>query len=352
MATIDTQFATATTCVNGDLTSLLNQLNALAQVPPTGGGGGGGGGIPSPITGALSGPFQISLGGVIMDACDPCAPLHVTKFFTGLGVAPKRDADVKRMQHHGSFPSPQYFDVRHLLWDVMPTGVDPTDLRDNIQTLCGAFIPQPDDLDDPTVPLVFTLDDPFNPFVVFGKPGQVPIDYAEFLHSVHYGTPDMLVDPCTCEFICTDPVIYGSVLHSDTTGFGAASGGLGFPFSFPFGFGASLPGTATIANAGNMPTYPTFLFTAGGTGLSDIQVINTDTGEAWSITLSLGIGDVLIVDMAAHTVLLNGTESRGAFVNRPPSVWFAAAPGNTDLLFLGTGIGSSMEVRWRDAYQF
>lgn len=311
--------------------------------------------MPAFAPGALiSGPFQVELQGVLMDAVSCDAPLIITKFLKGLGTpATMRNNNKLRPQRDGEFASPQYLGSRPLSWSVAARGTTAAAVVTALQNLGAAFSPIPDTDTDRVVPLIFTLADASQKWVVYGKPDRAAtvIDY--FLRT--YQSLEPFTEDIEVAFIGADPLIYDFTLQAGSTGLGAASGGLSFPFSFPFAFGSALPGQVVCTNRGNRRTYPQIIVAAGPSGLSGIGLANQLTGETWTTSAVLAAGDVLTIDMADRTVLLNQTTSRASTVNRPPSTWFGIDPltaGPTSISFIGFGAGSTMTVAYRSAYNF
>jgi hypothetical protein len=316
----------------------------------------------------INGPWQIELNGVLMGVlspANPCPDLVVTKW-PKLGVPASRQNDIPKSMDHGSFPGPNYATERDVLVSVLARGSTPALLRAALARLAGAFAPIPDTTPGLVVPMVLTFDDASHLFQLFGNPRRADFVYDNVLTSGQpYASADGVTggdaygpfsDEMVCEFMATDPRFYDYVAQQITIGLGTQSGGFGFPFGFPFGFGTALPGQAYIVNNGNAVTYPTLLFTAGGAGLSGIVVNKPNTGESWSINLAMNPGDTLLVDMNAHTALLNGTADRSSFVLMPPSVWWgiepvtALLPSGVLMNFVGSGAGSTCQVTWSSAW--
>lgn len=307
-------------------------------------------------------PWEMELQGVNMSATRPGNGIKVVKWLQGTGVPAGRGNDKPRPQFPGSFPSPRYMPKRLLNWSVGCVGSTPAEVLGYLKQLGQAFAPIPDNSASLTVPLVFTMHDASQQFLINGIPEQLYSKFDQLLLTYLLQPPSGQQGPYTdelpCRFTGTDPYFYENVLNSQTAGLGASSGGWNTGgWSFPFGFGSSTPGQAICTNAGSAPTYPILTFTAGGSGLSGITVTKLATLEQWSITLAMSAGDVLVVDMGAQTVLLNGA-SRANVVNMPPSVFFALDPdpivasGINTIQWTASGVGSTMQVQWRNAYLF
>jgi hypothetical protein len=294
----------------------------------------------------ITGPWQIELQGVLMDALG-CDGLVVTEWLTGFGVPSGRRNVVPRPLQQGAFPGPQYMDTRALEWGVAVVGDSWAEVRQASIDLGTALAPIRDTDSDYVVPLHFTLDDGTK-YRVMGMPERAEWGYQTALRTRAASRP--FNDGARCAFIATDPRIYAEPAKSATASLGSSSGGLGFPHGFPHGFGSATSGAAVCLNAGNIETYPVITITANSAGASGIRLLQETTGEEWSITLTLGAGETLTVDMGNRTALLNGTASRAPFVNRPPSVWFGLEPGSNSIRLQATGTGTVASVAWNDAY--
>lgn len=135
-------------------------------------------------------------------------------------------------------------------------------------------------------------------------------------------------------------------VQSASTGLPSTSGGMSFPFSFPFAFDATVTSgdlSITTARGG------WWVFTVAATGpLVNPRIIVTDaTGAqsllAWTITMSSG--ESLIVDPQRRTSMLQGTASR------PPSVrqWPSLSGGTTAVQFRADSGAGTLTVRYVSA---
>lgn len=292
--------------------------------------------------------FQIELRETLFDACDSDATLIVAQWLDGFGGPDTRNADTPRQAGHGLVPSRQWLDGRYMSVGIGVQGATPAAVRAGVVDLASAWQPVDPDDADLTVDLAFTFDDPALRYVVHGKPLRSPGRYDALLRTWRSQQP--FIEAWLCEWLATDPAIYSLDVESASATPGATSGGLGFPHGFPHGFGTATPGSAVCVNDGNFPTWPTVVFTAGGSGLVNPSVTLNETGEVLALIITLSAGDTLTVDMEAGTVLLNGTASRIDNVNWNTSDWFDLNPGVNTLAFGGTGAGSTMDVTWQSAW--
>lgn len=145
-----------------------------------------------------------------------------------------------------------------------------------------------------------------------------------------------------------DPIRYGVAQHSALCGLPQPGAGLGFPLvTWPLDFGVSVEGSMALVNAGTVTTWPVWTVT----GPCNQPVIRHATsGQALGFGLSLLEGDVLVVDVAARTIRLNGASRRAALL--PGSAWFGLAPGTTGVEFdaVRTDTPAVLSATWRDAW--
>lgn len=306
----------------------------------------GGGTIPADTGAQITGAWQVELRGRLFDAA-ACGPHVLTEFLDGFGVPETRDKDVNKPQQHGLFASPQFLGGRQMMLSVAAVGDTYADLIAAKAELGAAWGPVNEVVDGAkAIPLVFTLGDAADAYLIFGKPKRAKWGYATVIRT-QQAVPQFS-DAALCEFLAVDPRLYDLDVQTGTVSPSATSGGFAFPFTFPFAFGSATPGTVTANNAGNIETYPAITIQAT-TDLSGITLTNATTGEVWSITTTIPAGEFLVVDMGARTVLLDGTASRSSLVNRPTSKWWAVQPGDNTLQFTASGTGTAT-FAWRSAW--
>ncbi|HZN17198.1 MAG TPA: hypothetical protein VFB84_03260 [Micromonosporaceae bacterium] len=145
-----------------------------------------------------------------------------------------------------------------------------------------------------------------------------------------------------------DPMRYGVDLRTAFCGLPQPGLGISFPIpQWPLDFGTPNGGSMVLANAGTATTWPVWTVT----GQCDQPVIRDAGSGRWlGFGLRLYGGDVLVVDVAARTVRLNGASRRAALL--PGSTWFGLAPGSTGVDFgaLRTDTPAVLSASWRDAW--
>lgn len=152
------------------------------------------------------------------------------------------------------------------------------------------------------------------------------------------------------QFEASDPRKYSTSVTNPLVTLPAPSSGMTFPATFPLTFGGTVGGGGiiTAVNAGNYPTFPVATITGP---CINPRIQNNATGAVLGITITLNAGDVLVLDMAAHTAILNASGYRAATVTTPG--WFALAPGSTQVSFYSSDpapTGATLGLAWRSAW--
>jgi hypothetical protein len=156
------------------------------------------------------------------------------------------------------------------------------------------------------------------------------------------------------QWTASDPRRYDLDESSVTiSGPSAGSGGLPYPLAYPLNYGTpGSPSTATAVNEGNAETHPVVVF-AGP--MTTPRLLNSSLGWAIEFDVDLLLGQTLVVDTWAGTVLLNGTTDRlytrtGLSV---PVRQFFFGPGPNNLTLAPASINgpeAAVTVSWHSAY--
>lgn len=147
--------------------------------------------------------------------------------------------------------------------------------------------------------------------------------------------------------LATDPALYGTTEHSVVLT-PATFGFFTIPFTIPFSLGGGVSGTTTVVNAGGVNSYP--VITLAGP-LTNPTVSNLTTGQTMQLTMTIGAGSSVVIDMMNKTIVLDGTTNEISEMD-PSSEFWALAPGN-NLLKLATSVSGeagSATITWHDAY--
>lgn len=117
---------------------------------------------------------------------------------------------------------------------------------------------------------------------------------------------------------------FGTAL-TGSTGLPSSSGGLGWPHTWPEGWGATTtPGTVTLTNPGNT-TGSVLLRIDGPVGGPQVTHAGTGQPVLFASSLVLGAGEFLLVDMDNHQTLANGQANRAQYITAPG--WSGFDPG-------------------------
>ncbi|MFI8929087.1 phage distal tail protein [Streptomyces sp. NPDC053474] len=156
----------------------------------------------------------------------------------------------------------------------------------------------------------------------------------------------------TLQWKAMDPRRYASVARRATVGLPRREPGLTWPLAWPLNWGTpGAVGEVTVENTGSAPAHPLISVT-GPCAVPRLALHDDGTWLEYGLTLSSG--DVLEIDTADGTVLLNGTASRRhtATVGSAPEELFTLAPGANRLSFRaesGDADLASATVAWRSA---
>ena len=145
-----------------------------------------------------------------------------------------------------------------------------------------------------------------------------------------------------------DPVRYGAEQRTAICGLPLPGTGVAFPIaSWPLDFGEPAGGSMALANAGTVTTWP--VWTISGQCVQPV-IRDAATGRTLGFRLTMTGGDMLVVDVAARTIKLNGASRRAALL--PGSTWFGLPAGTTGIEFdaLRTDAPAVLSVAWRDAW--
>ena len=154
------------------------------------------------------------------------------------------------------------------------------------------------------------------------------------------------------QFVASQPRRYTAVQSTASTGLPTAGTGLVYPLVYPLDYGSGgTPGAVQALNAGDTAT-PCVLTVRGPATMP--SVANQTLNKTLEFSITLAGSDVLTVDTAAGTVLLNGTANRLYTLtakSTPVEDWLLA-PSINDVAFRATAYDAAalLTVTWRSAY--
>jgi len=261
--------------------------------------------------------FQLNDTGEVLNGPDIATPFVDIVKVTGLDSAPYRETLRDHEGQDGGFIDAEFETGR----DVILEGTafcDITSVEPYLDNLKANFAP----VTEP-IPLYFKSSGVAER-VIFVKPRGVKFEW-ETARRIGMTAIQFLM-------YAEDPRIYDNNLQSSVITFGGlATTGFGFPFGFNLSFGATVPPNGTfIVVLGNRPT-PGILTISGP--VTDPVIINDTDSKTLAISITLGVGDTLVLDMQNRTAILNGvTNVRGSMTQAD---WFLFNPGSTFIRFGG-----------------
>jgi hypothetical protein len=258
------------------------------------------------------GAIPVTLGSLPLSVVDDAGVTWLNTDLKGWSSPGLRAELQPRQADHGAWASPVYLDSRPITITGM-IAAPTTAARDAaIEQLITAA-----SLTD----TVLTVADSIPKQATVRRSGEVLVE----LQGPYGATYSLLVT-------APDPRRYSTVLQSQTTGLPSVTGGLTLPITLPITFSTTSTGGAfTLTNEGTIATRPTFTVT--GPAASFVISCTQPGGAVTQLTYSdsIGVGDTLVIDTDAHTVMLNGTVSRRRYLS---GTWPEILPG------------SSLSVQW------
>lgn len=132
------------------------------------------------------------------------------------------------------------------------------------------------------------------------------------------------------QVVAVDPRKFGTQL-TDSTLLPAFSGGLTIPFTIPFTINSTrVSGQVSLNNPGN-EVGPVWLRVDGPCVGPVITHVGSGSPTVFSMNISLGTGEFLLIDMEKREVLANGQSSRNTFITSRG--WSGFDPGTNTWSF-------------------
>ncbi len=262
---------------------------------------------------------------------------------TGLGITDLtgwldytlRGSNLDRPGRHGTLPGQTHAEERVIEVELTAIDDDPTLLA----TLRRLTVPDEDPAEEPLA--IWAGTD--QPQLVMAKLKRraIPTDF-EWSVGHHRAT---------LQFAASDPKRY-AVNESTSPTVGLPSpgvGGLTFPLTFPLAFGTpGTPGSTTVTNAGEAPTWPIYTLTGPITG----PIITTGISVLrFATDFELALGQTIVIDTDTRSVLLDGVARPDVLTQREWAYLPAGVP--TVVAFNGQGSydpAAGLQVTWRSAW--
>lgn len=276
--------------------------------------------------------YQLSIGGVVLGPNTS----YIVSDFQGLGITDVRTSDVPQSQSDGDYYGVDTRGPHTVTVPITVRGVDQATTLANYD----ALIAQWKAAAGSTSPLTFKLPGRVEQRLD-GRPRRFTADLSRLS-----GARIMV----QAEYFCAKAVIESSDLLTAALTLPAAPSARSYPKTYPRVYGAGVSGDALVTNVGTATAYPTL--TINGP-VTNPYIQNVTTGETITISIVLGVGDVLTIncDPGSRTVTINGTASRRSSV-LAGSQWPTVPAGSSDFKFGGTpGAGTpTASVAWRYAW--
>lgn len=278
-------------------------------------------------------PYQSSFNGLTWG---PGTDIQVVEI-DGLRSMKTRTSDETYPEDDGALPGIDLLDERTITYKLLIAAPQTMTVEQALAACAAAF----QVIRDPAggLPLQVMLPGWSEPRQLTARPinNDVPIDVNYSLQYIEF----------SAQMVAADPLIYSTTLHPLSTGLPSPTAGLPFNVTFPATFGSSTGGSVLVTNAGNYASRPVITITG-----PCINPLVSNGTSFMSFNLTLGATDVLVIDMAAKSVTLNGSASRYNTVTTG-SAWWSLPPGNTTVVFEtgdGAQVAARMTIQWRDAW--
>jgi phage-related protein len=277
--------------------------------------------------------YQFQFGSFVFGAGTPFVVTEVT----GLEDLPQiRNQDDNKGYNDGMFTGRDFFSGRTITFMLNILAGNGNTAQTNFNLFQAAINPQQTGVS--TLQFLLSPSDTQKQIGARVRTRAVPI------------TPEYTYGKITAQvtMFCPDPRFYDVATQTLSLSPSAVSGRIyNRTYNLTYG-GGSQTSAATLTNSGWAVTNP--IITINGPVVNPV-LSNVTTGQSITINYTLGISDVVVIDLNLKTVTLNGTSARNILANG--SQWFAAPPGNSLLSFSGTSytIGTTTcVVSYANAY--
>ncbi len=150
-----------------------------------------------------------------------------------------------------------------------------------------------------------------------------------------------------------DPRRYSTILQSDDTMLPVTTGGLAPPVTPPVTIvSTSVSGVIDAANLGTFETRPLLIIDGPVDSPRVLAQMPDGTVRFLTYSQSLAVGEQLVIDTDAHSVILNGDVSRRRFLSTPTGWPVIPAGGLVSFQFAAAfyNSGAKLTARWRSAW--
>lgn len=253
------------------------------------------------------------------------------------GIPELRTQDDNRGYNDGALTGRDFYNGRNITFTINTFARNGLSAQDNYELLQNALLPQQTGTQTLTFKLSASSTEKIISARVRTRVTTIDPDYT-------YG----LIKSQIMMF-CPDPRYYDSTLNALVLTIPAVSGGRTYNRTYNLTYSpTSAANQGTVLNAGNIYSSPVFTIQGPITN----PTIGYVEGNVYlSVTTTLSASDVLVIDMAARLVTLNGSAARNLVASY--SEWWEI-PANTTATVNFSGSGTSLAttatVNWRNAY--
>jgi hypothetical protein len=239
----------------------------------------------------------------------------------GLEGPPHRTNSFSRPGRHGAIVSSQYYDGRLITLTGTVSGIDYATYLSNRKALIAAT----------------NIDLDSNDYPIATRISFTMLDGNSYYMDVFFDKPTMeLTDPTRADFqltgIAPNPMIFGASQQVSSAISPPSGGGYIVSMIAPYISGAATGGSTVINNAGSETAWPVITLTGP---LTNPVLTNTTTGEVLQLSpYTIGSGNVVRIDMDAHTITLNGASLIAT--KTATSDWWGLIPGNNNVSVTST----------------
>ncbi|MFG3488561.1 hypothetical protein [Streptomyces sp. NPDC047972] len=285
------------------------------------------------VAGQDLGGLRADIGAVPLGSVDSAGVAWRLQELQGWDSAEVRTEMQQREADHGAWSSPVYLGERPITAAGVIEAADRTSLEDAMERLRTA------------VALTDTL------LVVYeSTPKQAMVRRSGKL-VMQYVT-DRLAS-YSLMVTAPDPRRYATELQSDDTLLPVTTGGLTPPVTPPVTIvSTSVSGVINAPNQGTFETRPVLVIDGPVDSPQILAQMPDGSVRSLLYSQSLGVGEQLVIDTDAHSVILNGDVSRRRFLSTPTG-WPVIPPAAMVAFQFTAGSynsGAKLTARWRSAW--
>jgi hypothetical protein len=264
---------------------------------------------------------HVTLGGLNLFGTEPDTGVKWTMDpLKGWGSPGSTIAPVQKTRQHGAWAGHAYYFPRHLPLTGIVQARTEAALTDAIARLTVAC-----SLDDT---LLTVVEDEVSHWCMVRREDEVLAPKVN---------PYMAV--WSIQVIAVDPRKLGTPL-TGSTGLPSSSGGLTVPFTVPFAINSTVvSGQVSLFNPGN-ETGPVTMRIDGPCTGPVITHVGSGLSLVFAASLTLGVGEFLLVDMEAHTAMAQGQSSRSNWITSRG--WSGLEPGNNTFAFTAASSSAAL----------